>query len=96
MVILALGKESSLWWEFRIILFIQDKQKGVSCKTNFALAEEQNQFYLRFDFKGFSNELSAFRAALVSSQIQMDEISVWSTFERTNVRESYGPDGISD
>lgn len=50
---------------------IQDKKKRVSYddKSDFALAEELNQFYLQFDSMDLSDEPLAFRAALLSSQI---------------------------
>lgn len=64
-------------------------------KSDLTLAKELNQFYLRFDSKDFSDELSVFRAASVSSQFQLDEITVWCTFEKINVRKGHVPYGIS-
>lgn len=91
------GDSRSAWKGIKSMVGIQDKKKRVSHadKSDLTLAKELNQFYLRFDSKDFSDELSVFRAASVSSQILLDEITVWSTFEKTNVRKSHGPDGIS-
>ena len=47
------------------MLGIKDKKKGVfnSNKSDSILAEELNQFYLRFDSHDFTDELSKFRVA---------------------------------
>lgn len=50
---------------------------------------------MRFDSHDFSDELAEFRTASVSSQIQIDQMDVWRTLEKTNMRKSQGPDGIS-
>ncbi|KAG7499465.1 hypothetical protein JOB18_039315 [Solea senegalensis] len=92
-----MGNSRSAWRGIKSMMGIQDKKKRVSNsdKSDSTLAEELNQFYLRFDSIDFSGELSKFREVPVSSGIQIDEISVWSNFGKTNPRKSYGPDGIS-
>ena len=91
------GSSRSAWRGIKSMVGMQDTKKCLSDphKSDSALAEELNQFYLRFDSHDFSNELSEFRGAPVSSQIQIDEMDVWRTLEQTNVRKSQGPDCIS-
>ncbi len=94
---LRMGNSRSAWRGIKSMMGIQDKKETVSNtdKSGYTLAEELNQFYLRFDSTDFYDELSKFREAPVSSRIQIDEISVWSTFEKINARKCHGPDGIS-
>lgn len=77
---------------------IQDRKKMVyhPNKSDTTLAEEFNQFYVRFDCHDFSKELCKFREAPEGSMIQIDEIDVWRILEETDPRESSRPDGISD
>lgn len=83
------GHSRSTWRGIKSMVGIQEKEKVSNAdKSDSTLAEELNQFYLRFDSKDFSDDLSKFRAAT-------DEINVWSTSEKTNALKTHGPDGIS-
>lgn len=57
-----------------------------------ALAEELNQFYVRFDCHDFSEDLSKFREAPEGSKIQISEMDVCRILEGTDQRKSPGPD----
>ena len=65
-------------------------------KADGAFAEEMNSFYSRFDTHEFHSAINGIDSSTkTDGKLEIEEKDVLRIFQRTNVRKSPGPDGIS-
>ena len=65
-------------------------------KADGAFAEEMNSFYSRFDTHDFHSAINGIDSSTkTDGKLEIEEKDVLRIFQRTNVRKSPGPDGIS-
>ena len=65
-------------------------------KDDGVFAEYMNTFYSRFDTHDFHSVINGtVSSTKTDGKLEIEENDVWRIFQRTNVRKSPGPDGIS-